>query len=404
MLTRGAVALAALGVAGFLPANAAGSDSGWSTQARIVAPKAADGSDFGSSVVVSADGSTMVVGAQYQDSAAGAAYVYQLRNDAWTSVATLKASDAKQDDQFGWRLAVSADGATIVVGAPGRSHHTGVAYVFTQIGTKWSQAAELSTSASVPNSSFGQGVAVSASGSLVAVSAHSQPNIGGAVFVYEGSAGEWKRMARLTDPHKYEGGFGGAIAMSGDASTIIVAALMGGAQESGTAYAFTGGGRTWTASGAIQAEDADAYDYFGASLGVSADGSSIAVGAPQHNENNNGGGVYVFDHDVNGWTQAAEFAPTRSIAEWNFGWSLAMSSDGSRVVGAAANIRDPARARAWAYTRFAGGFHEGRIIAPRGSGSDSFGMSLAMSGDGLHVFLGADIAVKGRGAVYALQP
>ncbi|MEK6749261.1 MAG: hypothetical protein AABY83_08655 [Pseudomonadota bacterium] len=101
--------------------------------------------DFGYSVALSADGNTLAVGAQYEDSAAtgvnnatpgqadnsaldsGAVYVYTRTGATWTQQAYVKASNTEANDLFGYSVALSADGNTLAVGAQGEdSAATGV--------------------------------------------------------------------------------------------------------------------------------------------------------------------------------------------------------------------------------------------------------------------------------------
>lgn len=86
-------------------------------QQHVFASDAATGDDFGFSVAVSGD--TMVVGATLDDTAAGAdagsAHVYTRTGTTWTQQAHLFASDTAASDEFGFSVAVSGD--TAVVGA-----------------------------------------------------------------------------------------------------------------------------------------------------------------------------------------------------------------------------------------------------------------------------------------------
>src|SRR3990172_9174911 len=73
---------------------------------------------FGYSVSTSSDGSTVVVGAPGDDSVKGSAYVYKWTGASWVPT-KLTASEGAADGQFGYSISVSADGSTVVVGAPG---------------------------------------------------------------------------------------------------------------------------------------------------------------------------------------------------------------------------------------------------------------------------------------------
>jgi hypothetical protein len=87
---------------------------------------------LGSSVALSALGTTALVGAPVRNTGTGAAYVFTLRRGTWSQTAELTASDAAPGDEFGYSLALSALGTTALVGAPVRNTSTGAAYVFTE--------------------------------------------------------------------------------------------------------------------------------------------------------------------------------------------------------------------------------------------------------------------------------
>jgi hypothetical protein len=111
-------------------------------QAYIKASNTGSGDQFGSSVALSGDGNTLVVGAPGEASAAtgiggnqalntaasaGAVYVYTRSGTAWTQQAYIKASNTGAGDQFGTSVALSSDGNTLAVGAIGEaSSATGI--------------------------------------------------------------------------------------------------------------------------------------------------------------------------------------------------------------------------------------------------------------------------------------
>jgi len=90
------------------------------------------------------------------------------------------------------------------------------------------------------------------------------------------------------------------------------------APGSGAVYVFARSGMTWTQEAYITASNANAFDLFGFSVALAADGASLAVGAPQEastatgrggNQGNNGatssGAVYECSRVMTTWTQRA---------------------------------------------------------------------------------------------------
>jgi hypothetical protein len=150
---------------------------------------------FGTSIALSADGSTLAVGALGEDSAggdqadeslvqSGAVYVFQRRGKTWIQQAYLKAGNAGSGDFFGTSVALSADGSTLAVAAPWEASAAtgidgdetddsapgaGAVYVFQRRGKTWSQEAYLKASNTDADDNFGFDISLSADGSTLAV-------------------------------------------------------------------------------------------------------------------------------------------------------------------------------------------------------------------------------------------
>ena len=100
-------------------------------------PRSGDDGEFGTSVALSADGRTALVGAgrNGSDDAKGAAWVFVRSGGGWKQQGDkLVAAGGVGYSGFGRSVALSADGNTAVVGGPGDDGR-GAAWVFTRSGT-----------------------------------------------------------------------------------------------------------------------------------------------------------------------------------------------------------------------------------------------------------------------------
>ncbi|MBI3046826.1 MAG: hypothetical protein HYY76_00790 [Acidobacteria bacterium] len=88
----------------------------------------ADGNTLAVSTPHEDSGATDVNGNQHDESAwdSGAVYVFVRSGASWTQQAYIKASNAEAFDQFGSGLAVSADGATMAVAGNGEDSGSGI--------------------------------------------------------------------------------------------------------------------------------------------------------------------------------------------------------------------------------------------------------------------------------------
>ncbi len=136
------------------------------------------GSDyFGMSVSVSADGNTVAVGAYMDDdmgSGSGSVYVYRWNGSSWAQI-KITAGDGVAGDGLGNSVAVSADGAMIAVGSPWNDimgANSGAAYVYRWNGSSYEQVRKLNAEDGLADDRFGQEVAVSQDGAAVVVGAY----------------------------------------------------------------------------------------------------------------------------------------------------------------------------------------------------------------------------------------
>jgi hypothetical protein len=294
-------------------------------------------------------------------------------------------------DQFGRALALSGDGATLVVGAPFEDSATlginttpdelaqssGAAYVYTRSGGTWAQQAYLKASNTEAVDFFAYSVAVSADGNTVAVAAERESSdavgIGGdqtnnnapaagAVYIFVRTGTTWTQQAYVKASNTGAGDqFGDGLALSGDGNTLAVGATfessdatgINGVQtndnavSSGAVYVFTRAGTTWTQQAYVKAANAQAGDLFGQNLALSFDGGTLAVGATGEDSATfginsfpdelavNSGAVYVFVRAGVTWLQQAYIKASNTETLDNFGVKVSLSGNGSTLaVGA----------------------------------------------------------------------
>ena len=135
------------------------------TIAYLRASNADPGDQFGLALAMSSDGSTLAIAAPTEAGGdnvingnqasntnpdAGAVYVFVRSGTQWTQQAYVKPTNCDAGDQFGWAVALSANGDTLAVGARhedgngisqanNTTSNSGAAYVYTRAGTTWTQ-------------------------------------------------------------------------------------------------------------------------------------------------------------------------------------------------------------------------------------------------------------------------
>lgn len=211
--------------------------------------------------------------------------------------------------------------------------------------------------------------------------------------------------------------FGFSIALSEDEGTLAVGAPgedsdfagiaarkpshAGVAYDSGAVYVFVREGQRWQQQAFVKTSAPRDGDGFGFSVALSANGDSLAVGAPDDDTN---GAVYLFRRQSGTWSQWQRMVT--SSTGGRFGISLALSSPGQVLV-----VGDPQEdsvasnsGAAYVFTHDGHTWSEQAMLkAPAPQAGDLFGTSVSVNGPGGAIAVGApddDNTVFGGGAAY----
>lgn len=464
------------------------------------------GDVFGISVALSADGTTLAVGSLDETSNAtgingnqadnsvyrsGAVYVFVRTSGVWAQQAYLKASKAQTYQYFGGNLAFSADGNTLAVSASGDSSgasgidadptdasaaFAGAVYVFVRNGTAWSQQAYLKASNADARDGFGASLALSASGDAMAVGATSESSNAtgvngdqtnnlssgaGAAYVFTRQGTQWSQQAYIkAGTNSKYGVFGISIALSEDGSTLAVGEMgnpsnatgINGNQAdtsllySGAVWVYTRAGNSWSQQAYVKASHSGAEGAnFGTAVQLSADGNTMAVGAPEEGSKATGidgdqtdgsqpgsGAVYVFTRSGLLWSQQAYIKASNTKEDYLLGGAggLALSADGNTLAVGAIGEASAApgingvqsdsslinSGAVYVFSRNAGIWSQKAYVKPIAPRADAFfGRSVALSRDGKTLAVGSmwesskaqgiggdptDTSAKNAGAVF----
>jgi FG-GAP repeat protein len=326
-------------------------------------PQPYDG--FGWSVAISGDGHTVVVGAPNRDSPVnqdiGGAYIFSDTSGSWLLVAALRSTDVNAYDEFGSSVAISRDGSTVIAGSPGHGEAPtgtdGSAYVIQQVSGVWSVTHKIAPQRSEKNSNFGMYVALDADGNTAVVTRYShfdnqQVYRKGATFVFATTDG-WKtseQRAMFVDPNqnsdKTTDAYGVNAVLSDDGKVAAVAAPdvnVGSSGGAGAAYVYTTTGdwsqptenRTITLLPPAPAN----FGYYGSSVALSADGTVLWIGVDGGGSNAQGEGALVrprSNGNTGRWARGSYVQTAVSAphdGQGRFGTAVSMSADGTTLLG-----------------------------------------------------------------------
>ncbi|HET9060387.1 MAG TPA: hypothetical protein VFN61_10740 [Acidimicrobiales bacterium] len=279
----------------FGPAGTAGAGPGAATgtagaavpyaptpSATIPAP-GGTGGKFGFSVALTYDGATLVAGAPVAGD--GEAFVFTEHNGAWSSspAATLLPSAGTDNGgEFGSSVALSSNGTDAVVGAPGAgASYSGAAYLYVaSAGGAWPSLPALMFSGPLQQGAeFGNSVAVSAAGDVVLIGAPAAgPSFDGEAYLYQETLGKWPLQPGtiFAGPPGSSAWLGTSVALSANGQV----ALMGGPiAASGAAYLYTEPNGTWPYSASVVYPAPAGAPYgVGSAVALSANGQVALMG------------------------------------------------------------------------------------------------------------------------------
>ncbi len=219
------------------------SGGAWTQQGnKLVGTGGVGASRQGAGIALSADGNTCLVGAEADNSDAGAAWVFVRSGGAWAQQgAKLAGTGASGNAGQGARVALSGDGSTAVVGGDKDASNVGATWVFVRSGSSWAQqGSKLTASDAVGTAQQGTGVAISDDGNLLVVGGLGDSGFAGATWVYARDGSTWRQIAKLVGTGASGAAYQGfAVAVSGDGNTIASGGYMD-ASSTGAAWLFGG--------------------------------------------------------------------------------------------------------------------------------------------------------------------
>jgi hypothetical protein len=371
-------------------------------------------SSEGTSVAVSADGNTAIVGGSTDNSSVGAAWIFTRSNGAWTQqgsklVGTGAVGNAPQQ---GISVALSADGNTAIVGGFGdHSDAGGAVWVFTRSDGVWTQqGTKLVGTSAVGFAQQGQSVALSGDGNTAIVGGPADNSLIGAVWVFTRSNGVWTQQgSKLVGTGGTMGLVlqGTSVSISSDGNTAIVGGPSDGSGV-GAVWVFTRSNGVWTQQGdKLVGNNPVGAALQGASVALSGDGNTAIVGGP--NDNSDLGAVWVFTQNNGVWTQqGSKLVGTGTVGSpVSQGQSLALSGDGNTAIVGGPNDNSFVGA-VWVFTRTNGAWtqQDGKLAGTGAVGGAQQGNSVALSASGNTAIVGgpADNSLVGAAWVFVQRP
>jgi len=305
----------------------------------------AAGDNSGFSVSLSSDGSIVAIGATNNDgngNSSGHVRVYQNQSGTWVKIGQ-DIDGLAVFNLSGWAVSLSSDGSTVATGAigyNGAGQFLGSTRVFENQSGTWTQIGQTITGEA--NFDFsGWSVSLSSNGSILAIGATYNDGSGdqaGNVRVFENQSGTWVQIGSDINGENAGDQSGHSVSLSDDGSIVAISATYNNDSgvEAGHVRVFENQSGTWVQLG----QDIDgeaANEQSGQGIGLSSDGTILAVGAYSNSTNGSSAGqVRVYKYIAGTWTHFGSSINGLAANDWS-GWAVDLSSDGLKIAVGAPN-------------------------------------------------------------------
>ena len=355
-----------------------------------------ESNSYGASVSMNKDGTIMAVGESGWSNNTGRVYIYKYRHGTWELLNGAIIYASLSQSSFGAATALSNDGLTIAIGAEkprGSPNYTGLVYVYEFVNGTWTQKGDAIEGTNSSESLGIRGLDMNGDGTVVAAQGD------GAVvkvFQYSEDTNTWTQMGVTLTAASASG-----IVSLDEAGTTLVVGDPGATPWGETKiYKFIDG--SWTQLGStIIGEHSARGDTVndGNVTRVSADGTIVATGSRLYSKANTSADGYarVFKYvEARGdWVQMGRTLYGDAGAGDNFAYSMDMSADGKTLaVGAPyQDIEQSGDGTTYVYKyidslgdwMLLGHYHQdntNRGFRPDVNATNLMGFQTALSGDG----------------------
>lgn len=313
-------------------------------EAILTANNSAQYTYFGRSVAISDDGLRIVIG---RSDDAGGAYIFFKSSGSWTL--ETKIATPQANSMFGQTVAIDSTGTRVAVGAPNGDYggytDTGFILIYTRTGTTWNIEVTLIMTSPWYSDRLGDSIAfdlnatrciAGASGAVVGGGTNT-----GKVAIFTRTGTTWSTEQILNAPdYAFGDRFGISVDCDDTATRIIIGAHVGdrsGAQDTGKAYIYARSGTTWTHETTLTSVLTNQYDQYGGSVTISSDGSRVAIGCKYATTGaySFSGKVFIYTRTGTTWTEETVLAHSPIVDQDQFGSFVKFNAAADKLVIAA---------------------------------------------------------------------
>ncbi len=252
----------------------------WTQIIKLVGTGGSATASQGGSVSLSANGTVLAVGGS---TGIGATWIFK-NTSSWTQITKLVGTGGSATASQGGSVSLSADGTVLAVGGRGDNNYAGATWIFKNTsGTTWTQiGSKLIGTGGSANTEQGASVSLSTDGTVLAVGGPVDNINAGATWIFKNISGTWTQITKLVGTgvtgSTGVASQGGSVSLSANGTVLAVGGIYDNVVTGATWIFKNTSGTTWIQITKLVAGENGTYQ--GASLSLSADGTSLAVGGP----------------------------------------------------------------------------------------------------------------------------
>lgn len=308
----------------------------------------------------------------------------------WTQVGN-NINGQAAGDRCGFSTAMSADGSVVATGSPLSSGGTGKVRVFKNISGSWLQIGA-DINGETGGDQTGQSVSLSADGTVLAIGEPFNDDLGftsGQVRIFKNINNTWTQVGQDLYGQNATASAGTSVDLSADGNTVAFGApntiISGFPSFTGNVEVYQLQGNTWVQKGADINGDGQIIK-FGQSVSLSSDGNIIAVGQtgnPATNPQTDIGRVKIYQFISNQWVQLGGTIFGNAVSD-EFGYRVSLSATGNILA-----TGTYAKGEVKVFELINGIWTQIGNTLTGNSQGDQFGYGLSLSSSGSHLAVGA---------------
>lgn len=343
----------------------------------------------------------------------GSSFKTKLAYYASNEEAKLISGDRAANDNSARYVAISGDGTRIAISASGQDissiNNAGAVYVFLRTGVSWTQEAKIVASDYSDSAGFGHAVCLDNTGTRLAIGSYLKDNGAnldvGKVYVYTRTTTTWNEETTFQPSADLANlkWLGETLDFDTDATRLVVG-CNGGTHstlsQAGMVYVLSRSGTTWTQEAKLIASDPLESAHFGRSVAITTDGSRIVVGAYSMTNGayTNAGAAYIFSRSGTSWSQEAKLLPNNPASNDEFGVSVSIDDTGERVVVGAYKKTTASTTQGgsiYVYSRSVTEWTQEARLEAADSGTAYFGFKVLINKIGNYIFASSHVHANG---------